>query len=71
MSFDAIASNPNTIETNGYAHCRACGMDVIGEILCCYCNEARIAVGMGEIADLTQNQLDTLCIMSDEGAEED
>ena len=59
MSF--LTPDQNFIETNGYVHCRACGMDVINEILCCYCNEQRIALGMGEIATLTQNQLDTLC----------
>ncbi len=72
MSFTAIATtNPNFIETNGYGFCKGCGMDVINEILCCYCNEARVRYGMHEIADLTQNELDTLCcIMEDEDEEE-
>ncbi len=71
MSLNALAtSNPNSIETNGYAHCRGCGLDVIGEILCCYCEEARVRYGMHEIADLTQNELDTLACISEEEDEE-
>ena len=41
MSFSTVSPNQNFIETNGYGFCKGCGMDVINEILCCYCEEAR------------------------------
>jgi hypothetical protein len=45
---------------SGYTDCRGCGVLVIGEHLCCYCEEARIENGMNDFDDLTPRELDTL-----------
>jgi hypothetical protein len=60
------ASAPSTprIGCTGYTHCRACGLDVIDEILCGYCEEERVERGMPDVDELSQGQLDTLCAIA-------
>lgn len=50
--------------STGYTPCVACNMEVIGVPLCVYCDETRVEQGMPEFADLTPNQLDTLCAIA-------
>lgn len=49
----------------GYTFCAGCGIDVIGETLCVYCEENRVLYGMHDVADLTPNELDTLASLSE------